>query len=161
MELTTIGANWEFSYTGDGDTRFDLLLTNDDKFSYKIPCHIFKDANYLERSQCNFILNGNTIVPDGNVYKLEYKKNILLKLKLSPDAAKFLNGMSLALITHKVTSEDDKLLVSPSNSILITQDVSVIEWTIESDVAVGHRFTLEIAVENLKSIISVIKCVSV
>ncbi|WP_247715778.1 hypothetical protein [Morganella morganii] len=160
VELTTLGAKWGFSYTEEGDTQFDLLLTSQDKFSYKVPCHIFNDADYLERSQCKFILNSKDIIPDGNDHELAYKKNISLQLKLSPDAATFLNGMSLALITHNMDDEGDSLIVSPDKPILITQDIRDVRWDIESDVAVGHRFTLEVVVDNFKNITSVIKCVS-
>lgn len=160
VELTKLGAKWDFSYTENDDTQFDLLLTSQDKFSYKIPCHIFNDADYLERSQCEFILNGNVIVPNGNYHELQYKKDISLQLKLSPDAVVFMNGMSLALIIHTMDGESDSLIVSPDKPVLITQDAGKIEWNIESDVAVGHRFTLEVAVDNLKDIRSVIKCTS-
>ncbi|MEQ5119609.1 hypothetical protein [Morganella morganii] len=161
VELTTLGAEWEFSYTEEGDTQFDLLLTSQDKFSYKVPCHIFNDADYLERSQCKFILNSKDIIPDGNDHALAYKKDISLQLKLSPDAATFLNGMSLALITHNMDGEDDSLIVSPDKPVRITQETRDVQWNIESDVAVGHRFTLEIVVDNFKNITSVIKCVSI
>ena len=156
VKLTKLGAKWELSYTGTGDTRFDLFLTSNDKFSYKIPCRIFNDQNYLERSKCDFILNGNIITQGGNSHELEYNEDILLKLKLSPDATEFLNGMSLALIIHKMDDEGDELIVSPDKPIFITQDNKNIEWNIETDVAVGHRFTLEIVIDNLKSIRSVI-----
>ncbi|MEX9771709.1 hypothetical protein WEU31_04570 [Morganella morganii] len=161
VELTTLGAEWEFSYTEGGDTQFYLLLTSQDKFSYKVPCHIFNDADYLERSQCEFILNGNVIIPGSNYQKLEYKNNISLQLKLPPDAAMFLNGMSLALITHNMDDESDILIVSPDKPIFITEDTRDVTWDIESDVAVNHRFTLEVVVNNFKRITSVIKCVSI
>ncbi|EMQ4856727.1 hypothetical protein AAIB78_001331 [Morganella morganii] len=161
VELTTLGAEWEFSYTEEGDTQFDLLLTSQNKFSYKIPCHIFNDADYLERSQCKFVLNSKDIIPDGNDHELAYKKDISLQLKLSPDATTFLNGMSLALITHNMDDEGDSLIVTPDKPTLITPETRNVQWNIESDVAVGHRFTLEIVVNNLKSITSLIKCTSV
>ncbi|WP_368899182.1 hypothetical protein [Morganella morganii] len=161
VELTTLGAEWEFSYTEEGDTQFDLLLISQDKFSYKVPCHIFNDGDYLERSQCKFILNSKDIIPDGNDHELAYKKDISLQLKLSPDAATFLNGMSLALITHNMDDESDSLIVSPDKPVRITPETRDVQWNIESDVAVGHRFTLEIVVDNFKNITSVIKCVSI
>lgn len=161
VELTASGAEWEFSYTEKGDTQFDLLLTSQDKFSYKIPCHIFNDADYLERSQCEFILNSNVIIPDDNYHDIEWKKNISLQLKLSPDATMFLSGMSLALITHNMDDKDDILIVSPDKPVLVTQDTCEVQWDIKSNVAVGHRFTLEIVVDNLKSITSVIKFLSI
>lgn len=161
VELTTSGVKWEFSYTEEGDTQFDLLLTSQDKFSYKVPCHIFNDADYLERSQCKFILNSKDIIPDGNDHELAYKKDIYLQLKLSPEAATFLNGMSLALITHNMDDEGDSLIVSPDKPVLITPETRDVQWNIESDVAVGHRFTLEVVVDNFKKITSVIKCTSI
>ncbi|WP_368889960.1 hypothetical protein [Morganella morganii] len=161
VELTTLGAEWEFSYTEEGDTQFDLLLTSQDKFSYKVPCHIFNDGDYLERSKCKFVLNSKDIIPDGNDHELAYKKDISLQLKLSRDAATFLNGMSLALITHNMDDEGDSLIVSPDKPTLITPETRDVQWNIETDVAVGHRFTLEIVVDNFKSITSVIKCVSI
>ncbi|WP_274370251.1 hypothetical protein [Morganella morganii] len=161
VELTTLGAEWEFSYTEEGDTQFDLLLTSQDKFSYKVPCHIFNDGDYLERSQCKFVLNSKDIILDGNDHELAYKKDISLQLKLSPDAAIFLNGMSLALITHNMDDEGDSLIVSPDKPFLITTETRDVKWNIETDVAVGHRFTLEIVVDNFKNITSVIKCVSI
>ncbi|MBW5407612.1 hypothetical protein FNH25_12470 [Morganella morganii] len=161
VELTTLGAKWDFSYTEEGDTQFDLLLTSQDKFSYKIPCHIFNDADYLERSQCEFILNDNVIIPGGNYYELEYKKNISLQLKLPPDAIAFLNGMSLALIIHKMDDEGDSIVITSDKSITIDKDKKNLEWTVKTDVAAGNRFTLDIVLENLKSIRSVIKLISV
>lgn len=161
VELTSLGAEWEFSYTEKGDTQFDLLLTSQDKFSYKVPCHIFNDANYLERSQCKFILNSKDIIPDNNYHELAYKKDISLQLKLSPDAATFLNGMSLALITHNMDDEGDSLIVSPDKPTLITPETRDVQWNIESDVAVGHRFTLEVVIDNFRKITSIIKCVSI
>lgn len=159
-ELTTLGAKWDFSYTEEGDTQFDLLLTSQDKFSYKIPCHVFNDTDYLKRSKCEFILNGNVIIPDGNNNELEYKDDISLQLKLSSGAAIFLKGMSLALITHNMDGEGDSLIVSPDKPVLITQDTRDVKWDVKSDVAAGHRFTLEVVLDNLKSIVSVIRCIS-
>ncbi|MER0476021.1 hypothetical protein, partial [Morganella morganii] len=53
--------DWEFSYSEEESTQFDLVLNSQDKFSYKIPCHIFSDEKYLEKSQCIFMLNDSVI----------------------------------------------------------------------------------------------------
>ncbi|MET4862400.1 hypothetical protein [Morganella morganii] len=161
VELTTLGGKWGFSYTKEDDTKFDLLLNCQGKFSYKVPCHIFNGKDYLERSQCEFILNDKVITPDSHYYDVEYKDDISLRLKLSPDVAEFLSGMSLALITHNMDDEGDSLIVSPDKPIIITPDIRDIKWVIQSDVAVGHRFTLEVVVSDFQRITSIIKCTSI
>lgn len=54
VALDLSGTKWEFSYTKEDSTQFDLLLNSPGKFSYKTPCHIFSDEKYLEKKQCLF-----------------------------------------------------------------------------------------------------------
>ena len=155
------GTDWEFNYTEEESTQFDLVLNSQDKFSYKIPCHIFSDEKYLEESQSIFMLNDSVIVPGINYNDLEYKKDVSLKLKLSQEISEFLNGMVLALVVHKVDDEGDSLIITSDELITIDKNKSDLEWTVETDVVVGHRFTLEIVLENLKNIRAVMKFTSV
>lgn len=153
--------DWEFNYTKEESTQFDLLLNSQGKFSYKIPCHIFSDEKYLEESQCIFMLNDSVIVPGIKYNDLEYKKKVSLKLKLSQEVSAFLNGMVLALVVHKVDDEGDSLIITSDEFITVDKNKPDLEWTVETDVAVGHRFTLEIVLENLKNIRAVMKFTSV
>lgn len=50
VALDLSGTKWEFSYTKEDSTQFDLLLNSPGKFSYKTPCHIFSDEKYLEKN---------------------------------------------------------------------------------------------------------------
>ncbi|MDF5912342.1 hypothetical protein P4W15_11980 [Morganella morganii] len=153
--------DWEFSYSEEESTQFDLVLNSQDKFSYKIPCHIFSDEKYLEKSQCIFMLNDSVITPGINNNNLEYKKEISLKLKLSQEISAFLNGMVLALVVHKTDDEGDSLNITSDKLITVDKNKPDLEWSVETDVAVGHRFTLEIVLENLKNIRAVMKFTSV
>lgn len=161
IALDLSGDEWEFSYTEEDTTQFDLLLNSLGNFSYKIPCHIFSDEKYLEKNKCTFMLNDSVIVPGIEYNDLEYKKDILLKLKLSREVSVFLNGMVLALIVHKMDDEGDSLTITSDEKITVDKNKSDLEWTVETDVAVGHRFTLEIVLENLKNIRSVMRFTSV
>lgn len=155
------GKGWEFSYENEEDAQFILLLQSKEQFSYHIPCHIFSDENYLKRSQCDFMLNNEKIVPDGKYHNHEYKEEILLKLKLSPDVLAFLDGMALALIPHAMDDPGDKIKITSGDVITIDKNMPNPEWTVETDVKVGNRFTLAIVLENLKTIRSVIRFTSV
>lgn len=155
------GTDWEFNYTEEESTQFDVVLNSQGKFSYKIPCHIFSDEKYLEESQCVFMLNDSVIVPGIKYNDLEYKKKVSLKLKLSQEVSAFLNGMVLALVVHKSDDEGDSLIITSDEFITVDKNKPDLEWTVETDVAVGHRFTLEIVLENLKNIRAVMKFTSV
>lgn len=155
------GTDWEFNYTEEESTQFNLVLNSQDKFSYKIPCHIFSDEKYLEKSQCVFMLNDSVIVPSIHYNDLEYKTKVLLKLILSTEVSEFLNGMVLALVVHKVDDEGDSLIITSDKSIIVDKNKPDLEWTVETDVKAGHRFTLEIFLENLMDIRSIMKFTSV
>ncbi|WP_247715869.1 hypothetical protein, partial [Morganella morganii] len=64
----------------------------------------------------------------------------------------FLNGMVLALVVHKTDDEGDSLNITSDKLITVDKNKPDLEWSVETDVAVGHRFTLEIVLENLKNI---------
>ncbi|MGJ7065454.1 Ig-like domain-containing protein [Morganella morganii] len=161
VALDLSGTKWEFSYTKEDSTQFDLLLNSPGKFSYKTPCHIFSDEKYLEKKQCLFKFNGSDIIPGVEYNKAEYKKDILIELKLSREVSEFLNGMVLALIVHKMDDEGDSLIITSEEKITVDENKSDLEWTVKTDVAVGHRFTLEVVLDNLKDIRSVMKFISV
>lgn len=161
IALDLSGDEWEFSYTEEDTTQFDLLLSSRGNFSYKIPCHIFSDEKYLEKNKCTFMVNDSVIVPGIEYNDLEYKKDISLKLKLSREVSVFLNGMVLALIVHKMDDEGDSLTIISDEKITVDKNKPDLEWTVETDVEVDHRFTLEIVLENLKNIRSVMKFTSV
>ncbi|EMD6373349.1 hypothetical protein VRQ87_003255 [Morganella morganii] len=150
---------WEFNYTREESTQFDVVLNSQGKFSYKIPCHIFSNDKYLEESQCVFMLNDSVIVPGINNNNLEYKKKVSLKLKLSQEISAFLNGMVLALVVHK--ADGDSLIITSDELIIVDKNKPDLEWTVETDVAVGNRFTLEIVLANLKNIRAVMRFTSV
>ncbi|WP_235843601.1 hypothetical protein [Morganella psychrotolerans] len=159
--LNLPGTDWEVSYTEEESTQFDVVLKSQGKFSYKIPCHIFSDEKYLEKSQCVFMLNDSVIVPGIKYNDFEYKKEVSLKLKLSQEISEFLNGMVLALVVHKTDDEGDSLIITSDELITVDKNKPDLEWTVETDVAVGHRFTLEIVLDNLKNIRAVMKFTSV
>ncbi|MEM8209582.1 hypothetical protein Q4R65_19085, partial [Morganella morganii] len=161
VALDLSGTEWEFSYTEEETTQFDLVLNSRGGLNYKIPCHIFSDEKYLEKNQCVFMLNNSVIVPGIEYNELEYKKEISLKLKLSREVSAFLDGMVLALVVHKMDGESDSLIITSDEKIIVDENKSDLEWTIETNVAVGHSFTLEIVLENLKNIRSVMKFTSV
>lgn len=161
VALDLSGTEWEFSYTEEESTQFGLVLNSQGNFSYKIPCHIFSDEKYLEKSNCVFMLNNSVIVPGVKYNDLEYKKAVSLKLKLSQEASTFLNGMVLALVVHKMNGESDSLIITSDEKFTVDKNKPDLEWNIETDVAVGHRFTLEVVLENLKNIRSIIKFTSV
>ncbi|HEI9844266.1 TPA: hypothetical protein SLN72_001215 [Morganella morganii] len=161
VALDLSGTAWEFSYTEEESTQFGLVLSSQGKFSYKIPCHIFSDEKYLEKSQCVFMLDGSDIIPGTKYNNFEYKKTVSLKLKLSQEASAFLNGMVLALVVHKMDDEGDSLIITSDEKFTVDENKPVLEWTVKTNVAVGHRFTLEIVLENLKNIRSVMKFISV
>lgn len=161
VALDLSGTKWEFSYTKENSTQFDLLLNSPGKFSYKTPCHIFSDEKYLEKKQCLFKFNGSDIIPGVEYNKAEYKKDILIELKLSREVSEFLNGMVLALIVHKMDDKGDSLIITSEEKITVDENKSDLKWTVKTDVAVGHRFTLEVVLDNLKDIRSVMKFISV
>lgn len=161
VALDLSGTEWEFSYTEEESTQFGLVLNSQGNFSYKIPCHIFSDEKYLEKSNCVFMLNNSVIVPGVKYNDLEYKKAVSLKLKLSQEVSTFLNGMVLALVVHKMNGESDSLIITSDEKFTVDKNKPDFEWNIETDVAVGHRFTLEVVLENLKNIRSIIKFTSV
>ena len=101
------------------------------------------------------------LLPGINNNNLEYKKEISLKLKLSQEISAFLNGMVLALVVHKTDGEGDSLNITSDKLITVDKNKPDLEWSVETDVAVGHRFTLEIVLENLKNIRAVMKFTSV
>lgn len=152
---------WEFNYTREESTQFDVVLNSQGKFSYKIPCHIFSDEKYLEESQCVFMLNDSVIFPGINNNNLEYKKKVSLKLKLSQEISAFLNGMVLALVVHKTDDEGDSLNITSDKLITVNKNKPDLEWTVETDVKAGNRFTLEIVLANLKNIRAVMRFTSV
>lgn len=69
--------------------------------------------------------------------------------------------MVLALIVHKMDDEGDSLIITSEEKITVDENKSDLEWTVKTDVAVGHRFTLEVVLDNLKDIRSVMKFISV
>lgn len=153
--------DWEFDYSREESTQFDLVLNSQEMFSYKIPCHIFRDKKYLEESQCVFMMNDSIITPGIDNNDLEYKKEVSLKLKLSQEISEFLNGMVLALVVHKKDSKDDSLIITSDELITVDKNKPDLEWTVETNVKVGNRFTLEIVLVNLKDIRAVINFTSV
>lgn len=161
VALDLPGAEWEFSYSEEESTQFGLALNSQGNFSYKIPCHIFSDEKYLEKNNCIFMLNNSVIVPGIKYNDLEYKTAVSLKLKLSQEVSAFLNGMVLALVVHKMDGESDSLIITSNEKFTVDKNKPDFEWTVETDVNPGHRFTLEIVLENLKDIRSVMKFTSV
>lgn len=161
IALDLSGAEWEFNYTEGDSTQFDLLLNSPGKFSYKTPCHIFSDEKYLEKNQCVFMLNDLVIIPGIDPNNLEYKEDISIKLKLSQKVSEFLNGMVLALIVHKMSDKGDSVIITSDEEITVDKNKPDLEWSVKTDVEVGHHFTLEVVLLNLKDIRSVIKFTSV
>ncbi|MCU6212729.1 hypothetical protein KWH78_16590 [Morganella morganii] len=161
VALDVSGTEWEFSYTEEETTQFDLVLNSRGGLNYKIPCHIFSDEKYLEKNQCVFMLNNSVIVPGIKYNEFEYKKDISLKLTLSQEVSAFLNGMVLALIVHNMDGDSDSLIITSDEKITVDKNKPVLEWNVKTDVKVGHRFTLEIVLDNLKNIRSVMKFTSV
>lgn len=153
--------DWEFSYEEEDNAYFPVLLSRECFFSYKIPCHIFSNENYLENSRSVFMSNGVGIIPGGEYNDVEYKKDILFSIDLMTEAAEFLDGMELALIVHTMDAEGDRLIVTSDKTITIDKSKLRYKWTVETDVATGNRFTLTVVLQNLKSIRSVFKFISV
>lgn len=69
--------------------------------------------------------------------------------------------MVLALVVYKADDEGDSLIITSDEFITVDKNKPDLEWTVETDVAVGHRFTLEIVLENLKDIRAVMRFTSV